>query len=88
MADIIPPHAPPYVGLNTTDSINHLADLINDQINAEFPQDPPRDIDDEDRQRAALAIARAISQHLVDITLTVEGIAPPGGGPITLGKLI
>lgn len=64
-----------------------LAALIKTELDTEFPIGL-RDIDEADRLKAAEAIARAILSHLVAQPLTVVGVAPPGGGPITGGKLV
>lgn len=71
--------------LSGTDPI--LAALIKTELDNEFPIGV-RDINPADRQKAAEAIARAILNHLVAQPLTVIGVAPPGGGPITGGKLV
>ncbi len=64
-----------------------LAALIKTELDTEFPIGT-REINPADRQKAAEAIARAILSHLVAQPLTVVGVAPPGGGPITGGKLV
>ncbi len=64
-----------------------LAALINAELTAEFPIGA-RDIAPADRVKASEAIARAVLAHLVAVPLTVIGVAPPGGGPITGGKLV
>ncbi len=64
-----------------------LAGLIDTELTNEFPIGT-RDIDPADRVRASEAIARAIITHLTTQSLTVIGVAPSGGGPITGGKLV
>jgi len=64
-----------------------LAALIDTELTIEFPIGA-RDIAPADRLKAADAIARALIAHMTATPLTVIGTAPPGGGPITGGKLI
>lgn len=70
-----------------TGSESILGALIRSEIDSEFPIGE-RDVDPDDRQKACDAIARALITHLTTQTLTVFGIAPPTGGPITGGKLV
>jgi hypothetical protein len=64
-----------------------LAALINAELTAEFPIGV-RDIDPADRLKASEAIARAFIAHLTTESFTVIGTCPPGGGPLTGGKLV